>query len=80
MKVFVHLHHVSEIIRVMMDVKIALAAAGAFIGQDAAEQAGPMAMDNIFCTHDIFDLSDPFCSNSTKVLVQGGYKVVLIKA
>jgi hypothetical protein len=38
----VHLHHVPEIIRVMMDIKIALAAAGAFIGQDAGEQAGPM--------------------------------------
>lgn len=40
--VFVHLHHMPEIIGVMMDVKIALAATGAFIGQDAAEQAGPM--------------------------------------
>jgi hypothetical protein len=40
--VFVHLHHVPEIIRVMMNVKIALAATGAFIGQDAAEQAGFM--------------------------------------
>jgi len=58
-----------------MDIKIALTAAGAFIGQDAAEQAGLMAMGNIFRTHDIIDLSDPFCSNSTKVLVREGTRL-----
>jgi len=78
--VFIHLHHMLKIIRIVMDIKIALAAAGAFIGQDAAEQTGPMVMGNIFCTHDVIDLNDPFCNNSTKVLVRDGYKVVLIKA
>jgi hypothetical protein len=59
---FVHLHHMFKIIRIMMDVQVSLAATGTFIGQDAAEQAGMMfdggmcddarVVGMIMCFHD----------------------------
>jgi hypothetical protein len=65
----------------MTDIKIAPAAAGAFVGQDAVEQAGSMILGDGLIVgdslriHIIIDLD-----YSTKVLVCKGSMVVLIRA